>query len=405
MAQPRNTTRSLPGGDISTIPPGVDPASSRHTTPRLLTAARVDAVLRRSKSFTGTGFNVDPRNENGGHTRLMPPSSPVRANSRRRRSVASAPDGSGSLRNADEQSGVSQSPESRGNTVSQKFRGLSKAPSAASGTGSRLSVETSSSKADNSESPYVAKGTFLLHKSRPRDEFQFPKAKSQPDPVWQPGDGFSGDEARPDFIFSMTSNRKRKRSGSLSGMGKLQIEAEKVDKNNSAGSPVPSRPRTENLIQRRAKYRSSGAKEIWPTLENFEDPSLSLTPKREEPGTQKKICQALSPSPSPILVPKLVSQHIPLRNRGPLDFENFGRPLQYWEKLPNEGLPNYSFKFNGKSNENDEDESVGYDSDVSVIPETDYSNESESEDEYSRHCSPMELDLYFDEPGGNDDLD
>ncbi|KAI1638095.1 hypothetical protein F4809DRAFT_601245 [Biscogniauxia mediterranea] len=432
---------------------------SRSEEPRPLTAARVDAVLRRTKSSTGDELNVGTQNWHDDRTQPRP-TSPIRANSRRRISVASAPEGGGLLlhygrhlsrgrqystrvrdrasamsaprassqfrgrtrqrspsrgrtrrrdstpyprdaaqslqrRNANGQRNVSQRPEGEINGNFQKSRGGSRATSNTSGEGSRRSAETCSSKTGNSEaSSYVAKGNFLLHKARESDEFRLPKAKSQPDPIWRPGDGFSGDEARPDFIFSMTGSRKRKRSGSLSGIGKLQVEAEKVGKN-SPSSPAANRPRIEHMMQRRMNYRSSGMKEIWPTLENFEDASISLSPKREELASEKNSCQTLSPLPSPASVPKSVGHYVVPRNRGPFDFENFGRPTQLLPGDPIGGLPQYGnwtlgLEPNGKSIGSDEDESRGYDSESSVIPGTDYSHESDSEGEHTSYRSPME---------------
>ncbi|KAI0594380.1 hypothetical protein F4775DRAFT_574018 [Biscogniauxia sp. FL1348] len=464
MAEPRNLICRLPWEDIPPIPPTREAMLSTPAEPRPLTAARVDAVLRRTESSTEDGFNVGTHNWHDDRTGTRS-TSPIRANSRRRRSVASAPDGSGLLhisrgrqystevrdrasamslsrassrfrggtrqrspsrgrtrrrdntpyprdatqslqnRKVNRQRIISKRPEGVTNEIFRKSRGGSRATSNTSGEGSRRSIETCSSTTSNSEaSSYVAKGTFLLHKAREKDEFRLPKANSQPDPVWRPGDGFSGDEARPDFIFSMTGSRKRKRSGSLSGIGKLQVEAEKVGKNSSS-SPAASRPRIEHMMQRRINYRSSGMKEMWPTLENFKDASISLSPRREGLSSENNTYQTLSPSPSPVSVPRMAGQYVPQRNRGPSDFENFGRPTQVLPGGPFECLPRYrNLTFglgpNGRSNENDEGEESGcYDSETSVIPGTDYSDGNDLEDGHSNSRSPMDLvsmteDLY-----------
>ncbi|KAI1498677.1 hypothetical protein F5X99DRAFT_392676 [Biscogniauxia marginata] len=464
MGQP-NLPSPLPLGDVPTISSAMDPISSRSTVPRRpLTAARVDAVLRRTKSFNGddhhfTTIGSLPSGQ-GDDSMRGRPDSPVRANSRRRRSVASAPGGrrgSQLPRQGRTLSSGRQHPlgarDARGDTIpsrnisrassqhrgishqrspsrgrnrrrstphpdparSQQHRSLhrqrnsserrecesnenikelfkvSKATSNANTEGSRQSTEICSN-TDNPGSSYVAKGTFLLHKTPERAGFHFPKATSQPEPSWRPGDGFSGDEAKPGFIFSLTGNRKRKRSRSLPGIGKLQVEAEIVEEQIQNG-PSAIRPWTGHLMQRRVNPSSTGVKEIWPTIENFEDGSISKVRKRTETQSQKRARSTTTLTPTPDLMPKSVYQQVPLRNRGISDFENFGRPRHDLQCSPQRNAPqllDWRYRPGDEGNNDDEgDENELYFEDDEVIPETDYSYETDCEysDDQDEHTS------------------
>ncbi|TRX96967.1 hypothetical protein FHL15_002273 [Xylaria flabelliformis] len=122
-------------------------------------------------------------------------------------------------------------------------------------------------------SSYITKGVFRLYNYRGPELFRFPKSRSQPEPSWRAGDGFSDDEATPNFVFLMTGKHKRKRSRSLSAFGQLSIQAENDVEATSGQACLKKSHRS------RGKVRSTIVREVWPTRENFAESTINRKPR------------------------------------------------------------------------------------------------------------------------------
>ncbi|KAI1277954.1 hypothetical protein F5Y07DRAFT_398100 [Xylaria sp. FL0933] len=169
-------------------------------------------------------------------------------------------------------------------------------------------------------SSYVTKGSFRLRTDRQLGEFRFPKSRSQPELIWSAGDGFSDDEARPQFTSPMTRKNKRKRSRSLSAFGQLSLEAEDTLKSTPKGT-ASSQLRLKGL-----RGQVSGmAKDAWPTRESFMEPSIS-----KQSGTiisqDSNVNESTPPSHQPCSSTSMpeMKRAIP-RKREASYFENFGK--------------------------------------------------------------------------------
>ncbi|GAW18601.1 hypothetical protein ANO14919_080790 [Xylariales sp. No.14919] len=168
-------------------------------------------------------------------------------------------------------------------------------------------------------SSYVTKGAFRLHKYQEPGEFRFPKSKSQQEPTWRPGDGFSDDEVKPGFISLVTGKRKRKRSRSLSAFGQLSLETENTAPDSSAGIASSQR-----CLRGRRAYRTE-VTDPWPTRENFMEDSI--TNNAENAKAQSYGIVSSEPQFIPIYPPMSTlqtKQAMPRKRRGS-DFENFGK--------------------------------------------------------------------------------
>ncbi|KAI1093047.1 hypothetical protein F5B19DRAFT_501782 [Rostrohypoxylon terebratum] len=182
---------------------------------------------------------------------------------------------------------------------------------------------------EDEEPKYERKGAFWLKKDKGPEEFRFPKPLSHPEPLWSPGDGFSVDEARPSLAFGMTGSQKQRKPKPTPGVGELQLETRDEDKGQARGSRI-SRRNNRRLDQYEMKHRRDVPKDIWPTVDNF---SEELKVQKRNPtvlASEKTIPSTMPPQPTP--VPQLretFSYNLPLmpRQRGHEDFENFGRHL------------------------------------------------------------------------------
>ncbi|RWA08153.1 hypothetical protein EKO27_g6952 [Xylaria grammica] len=171
-------------------------------------------------------------------------------------------------------------------------------------------------------SSYVTKGAFRFQKYQEPGEFRFPKTRSQQEPTWRPGDGFSDDEVKPGFIPLTTGKRKRKRSRSLSAFGQLSLETENATPDSSAGIASSQR----RLRGRRA-YRTE-VTDPWPTRENFMEDSI--TNNAENAGAQSYGIVSSAPQFIPRCPPTSTlqtKQAMPRKRRGS-DFENFGKHVR-----------------------------------------------------------------------------
>ncbi|OTA94299.1 hypothetical protein M434DRAFT_384038 [Hypoxylon sp. CO27-5] len=379
--------------ELPTISLSADPISTSSTSPRPLTGTGFVAVLpERTRSLNIDGKVVSERASVRSHAtdeRRARSASPVRTNAKRRRSVAPAPgddlgrqssrtnnsttstDRDGSFPNSDASLGISsrrshtpkQREPSRGRTIRratsypnedeprkrQKLNGKDTTLSKIA-TGRTESIKNSfatikgpekliipplplSGNVDhddgNGNIAYERRGSFRLKKSKTVDEFRFPKSPSQPEPIWRAGDGFSSDEAKPDFMFLVTSTHKQRRPGPLPGMGKLQLEVENPSKEDLHGLGI-SQPKVQRLSQYKIKRRRGAVKDVWPNRENF---SEELDVRKRNPTVPEDgiiIPSTVPPQPTPKPRAREMSMYNPRpsRARKPSDFEHFGQRLQ-----------------------------------------------------------------------------
>ncbi|KAI1820832.1 hypothetical protein F4861DRAFT_37426 [Xylaria intraflava] len=172
---------------------------------------------------------------------------------------------------------------------------------------------------------YITKGVFRLQSHREPGGYRFPKYRSQPESTWRIGDGFSDDEVSPEFLLGSTgkNRHKRKRSRSLSALGKLSLETENTVKRRAAGeTPSQLHPRPSPGLW--AGVRRGQIEELWPTRENFTDSTIVYKPKSDvtKDHTAIQCASLLNPKSGP--ASGLVIRNVKPRVRHISEFENFG---------------------------------------------------------------------------------
>ncbi|KAI0466832.1 hypothetical protein F4859DRAFT_518668 [Xylaria cf. heliscus] len=370
----------IPLGDLPTFPSSIDPVYTGPSAPLAITAPSIRALLRRTKSTshqivsqkfptTTTASQVyDDDRLPRGRTRSL-----VRANSKRRRSVAPP------SRTSTQSRESSQRSPSRGRTRRrdataclgsprrEKTRQYDKGSHVFRPQQQTQSRSPPSGQAEHSSLPhadrpikdvssYITKGAFRLYNYREPELFRFPKSRSQPEHYWQAGDGFSGDEATPGLVLPMTSKHKRKRSRSLSAFGQLSLETENTVGNN-VGWVASSQSRLMRLHGPREKAFSAEVNELWPTRENFAESTIAqrrrniavenhnrTTPANSEPGALSNVN---------------VKKAIPLK-RMPSGFENLGkrkrRSRSFYGRTPSSSFMRVSPECQDQAGDNKYDE-------------------------------------------------
>ncbi|KAI5868396.1 hypothetical protein GGS23DRAFT_545279 [Durotheca rogersii] len=366
--------------------------------PRLLTSARVAALLpERSWSLNIVDGDHEVGSYEGGGPGALErrgrSASPIRANVKRRRSVASAP-GDVLARQPSSQSfeqpssrgrrklpamplsqqnqpsdsepkGVStfqalsapsRSSRSPGPTISQPIpypaharspkrrrvtrssetpqtpttnrdKGFVSSPRVIRGSTRSAETQLNSERKNNNQGlAYETKGAFRLKKGQRKDEFRLPKSQSEPKSLWLPGDGFSDEETRSDFVLPMAGGHKRKRSRSLPIIGKLQLESEDVC---GPGSPAlgSSRVMGRYPAPGETRLRRGVAKDIWPTVDDFsEELDVRAHNTGREPDDEV-VPSTMSPQPTLVPLSRENFRYVPpsSRKRNHCEFENFGR--------------------------------------------------------------------------------
>ncbi|KAK8105730.1 hypothetical protein PG999_009089 [Apiospora kogelbergensis] len=197
-------------------------------------------------------------------------------------------------------------------------------------------TQTANKSVRRDESVRVLKGGFVI-KTPLAEQYKFPKSSSQPGPVWRSGDGFSEDEADTDFLFYATGTRKRRRSRTLSRMGKLAIGAEETE----SPSIRPSNKRSRGIgIYENIELLRGDQKEPWPNKTDFEDCILSTRPKKAPqqdhddiiiPATFRSQRGQSEVSGSTI-------KYIPGHKKGLLDFANFRKSEVVKSTFPQDNL-------------------------------------------------------------------
>lgn len=176
---------------------------------------------------------------------------------------------------------------------------------------------------DDDATSHSTKGIFWLPQFRGPEELRFPESRSQPESSWALGDGFSGDEAQPEFMFLMTGRRKRKRSRSLSALGQLTLEPANASIGDEVGSALGrSSNKRRQVLQ--VKDRRSEVRDLWPTRENFAE---GLVSKRTEDKTPEKHTTIQPTPPGTASTSGNIRPAVP-RKRQPSAFWNFGRSKQ-----------------------------------------------------------------------------
>ncbi|KAI0387997.1 hypothetical protein F5Y04DRAFT_286909 [Hypomontagnella monticulosa] len=347
---------------LPAIPSSMDPISSCPIAPQLLTSARVAAVLSDRTRSLNVGGNTTLENDQatglGTGGRRGRSATPIRANVKRKRSVASAPgdalldrpsigdalltpNTSESVQNQNEvrlssfaegakapdegdisaerrvrrgippgdteppkrkkvdgKHNTSDKSTAEENRSIKKLLGVTKEterPGRPAAALLPLSLEVESHDNDG-KAVYEQKGAFRLKKNEGNRQFRFPKSLSQPEPLWRAGDGFSVDEARPGFVFLMTGAHGRGRSRSVPGIGKLPLESENVSGENLRALGTTC-PKVQRLSQYDTKRRRGAAKDVWPTRDNFSEeiPSRKRDPTILE---NQKVIPSTIPPPS-----------------------------------------------------------------------------------------------------------
>ncbi|KAK7956616.1 uncharacterized protein PG986_005838 [Apiospora aurea] len=228
--------------------------------------------------------------------------------------------------NADPRDPRSQRPVSRGRGRPITPRSQSRARSRSRRTilGELPTTNTANQKAHRTESVRVLKGGFII-KTPSTEQYKYPKASSQPEPLWRAGDGFSKEEAATDFLFYATGKHKRKRSSTLPRMGKLATGTDETESPSVRQSSKRSRGIGiyENLELLRGEQ-----KEAWPTKADFEDCTLPTRPKRDLRTTQHDqaeitIPATFRPQRERSADSRSTMKYVPRPKKGALDFANF----------------------------------------------------------------------------------
>ncbi|KAK6085597.1 hypothetical protein SCUP515_00704 [Seiridium cupressi] len=177
------------------------------------------------------------------------------------------------------------------------------------------------------------KGAFLLRQESESesDEFRIPVPRSQPGPVWRPGDGFSSDEATPDFVFYVTGQRKRRRPRSLPGLGRLSLGS--VGEKGGSIRDAKKRQRTgQPFVSRKAKLLREAAKDTWPTYDDFMNSTLPLPPRQspaqESSGVLQPSAEDGTPQARNAHKPRTALKHVAKRRKEPLEFQNLGSSIE-----------------------------------------------------------------------------
>lgn len=257
----------------------------------------------------------------------------------------------------------SQRPASRGRGRLITPRSKSRARSRSRGTilGELQTTNVTNHQVFTTESVRVLKGGFVI-KTPSIEHYKYPKARSQPEPRWRAGDGFSEDEAATDFLFYATGTRKRKRSSTLPRMGKLSTG---TDETESPGIR-PSNKRSRGIgIYENLKLLRGEQKEAWPTKADFEDCTLPTTHARElaifKLGDADTIIPAtFRPPRERSTDSRSTVKYVPRSSKGALDFANFWNLGVAKSTLPEYNLLSQIRISRDSSVSGEEDEEVFY---------------------------------------------
>ncbi|KAI1141936.1 hypothetical protein F5Y05DRAFT_422205 [Hypoxylon sp. FL0543] len=238
---------------------------------------------------------------------------------------------------------------------------------------------------------YERKGAFRLKKrSKGADEFRFPKARSEPEPLWRAGDGFSSDEAKPDFMFLVTSTHKQRTSASLPGIGKLPLEVEDANKENLHGSGI-SKPKVQRPSKYKLKRLRGTINDVWPNRENFSEELEVRKRNPTVPEDKEIIPSTVLPKSTPEPRARETFSYNPhlSRARKHSDFEHFGQRPGKSDEFHTTSVtrPQTLQAFHiGQPESGDEEceyeEEYETGEDYELVPATDYIEESDEDGEH-----------------------
>ncbi|KAI1877120.1 uncharacterized protein JN550_001192 [Neoarthrinium moseri] len=242
---------------------------------------------------------------------------------------------------------------------------------------------------------HIQKGVFLIREDPELDKFKFPVHRSQAEIMWRPGDGFSGDEAVPGFVFCVTGKHKRGPKY-LPGMESLALG----DHFGESGSIFASFKRRKVDIYsdfQRMKLRGA-AKDVWPTYDDFVQSELPERPKRKHPpaGPKTVISDDRHPYASVDTAltapPRTSTEPAQGCKRGPPDFRNLrsGVELRGPSNFTSAMLRMSAWRNSSPLQEPEDDASddLGLSSDICSVGKTGYSEELSDEE---RSSSPRSV--------------
>ncbi|ETS83181.1 hypothetical protein PFICI_05057 [Pestalotiopsis fici W106-1] len=225
----------------------------------------------------------------------------------------------------------------------------------------------------------AVKGGFLVSRNVQAENYLFPIRKGKPDPVWRAGDGFSDEEAAPDFLFYVTGQKKRMKPASTTDFGVLPL-LPAMDEH--PGSIRHSRKRRKvgesSLIDRAALLRGV-ANEPWPTYKNFMESSLPARTQQSLIQDHAAVRTHLSnqvqsslekATPKPQSTYQLLARY----GKSPLHFKgrvNTDRPDARGAYIP-QSLPTRPLSLSGSAGDNGRESSISSDQDSqsSIVPKT-----------------------------------
>lgn len=175
---------------------------------------------------------------------------------------------------------------------------------------------------------------FLVRRNPELDEFRYPAHGHESGLVWRPGDGFTRDEAKPDFVFHMTGKHKRRLPRTLPGMKSLPVQnGSAISLSGDDSSQYKYRRidlysefQSVKLLHRRTKQ------EVWPTYEDFFDstlPTRTVQPVLVDDAYLAPLFSPFKVSPAETKYATSVTSrgNVQLK-REFLDFQNFGRCIE-----------------------------------------------------------------------------
>lgn len=174
---------------------------------------------------------------------------------------------------------------------------------------------------------FIVKGRFLV--SAPINSYRFP-VKRETGPLWQSGDGFSDDEAVPDFLFYATGHKKRAKQTSLPGFGTLPLlPISDEDSTGIRNSQKRQKVEQAGYVQLATKL-CEGAKDPWPTFENFVESKLPARTKKlpiqtRFPAGTHRLNEPYESLRGTAQKPKEIAHVVPSGRKVPLQFPGHTR--------------------------------------------------------------------------------
>ncbi|KAK7927581.1 hypothetical protein PG985_004579 [Apiospora marii] len=255
------------------------------------------------------------------------------------------------------------------------------------------------------ESVRVLKGGFVI-KTPSTEHYKYPSARSQPEPVWRAGDGFSDDEAATDFLFYATGTRKRKRSSTLPRMGKLHTGVDETE----SRSIRPSNKRSRGIgIYENLELLRGEQKEAWPTKSDFEDCTLRTRRAREltildHDDADTIIPATFRPQRERSIDSRSTVKFVPRSNKGALDFANFRHSVVVKSTFPEDNLLSQIRISRDHSVSGEDEEDAFYEEDEEPIPEDGSQVDGDREDYATSYVSTRASSpsgAYWDEHGNH----